>query len=706
MGDPALAVAGGARGRASPTQPARGIGTAGRARGVAVAVGALRSVEVDLPPRSDPVWADPYGSSRLLQRYIAATVRGVDADEAGATAPGAALDRWQVATLLPLMRRRELLVLAPTGTGKSFLCANYIQAFLARHLAGQTGDGVAPPVQRIILAVRDETQLRDQFNKISTAQVYLRGLGRLSAAGVGQGQGRPASHISVGVQPGAKPVAIMTFVQLGHFFKNARGADRSELLVIVDEVHELCEPNGVASIVHLNKVLDRRVKLPYDERFLLVGMTATPPTGVPAQLARLLSWFTPRNYTDQFRADKLLQPTRAGATPAGADAGGAQSALALPAPSRAARVGCDLPPGTRPPRPLSLGRFLGLSLFVYSVDRNRSRYAAWSSPDPVVLLVPTERTLTITGRRGRGAWTRKDIDGHSRGMGARFAQAAVGLLAADVKKTLVMLDGNAACEKFVATLRARPEMDQFTLLRLAPGDGAAGAAVEAAKTAFDRATAQSVVPVANRETYGVGHSFWATDESLQAGRGARRVLYTPSWDVSKVVQAEGRAKRRGTHSGYTDRAMRTIDRVVLVAIGPLAAVGTDAPPTPFPRRPVALGDPWVLYAARHAGLATCHVARLQLNVAERSASQRLFAALFCSALSAQLLWNWWPDAIGNVPAPWLEAPPQPVRAEVARKALGLGAAQRAATRTAVAAPVPPKAATAGLRRWWEAPPST
>jgi len=674
-----------------------------------VAVGALRPVRVDLPPRTNPVWADPYRSSRLLQRYIAATVRGVDADEAGATAPGAALDRWQVATLLPLARRRELLVLAPTGTGKSFLCANYVQFFLARHLAGQTGDGVAPPVQRIILAVRDETQLRDQFNKISTAQVYLRGLGRLPAAGVGLGQGlvswaRPASHISVGVQQGAKPVAIMTFVQLGAFFQDARGADFSELLVIVDEVHELCEPSEVASIVHLNKVLDRRVKLPYDERFLLVGMTATPPTGVPAQLARLLGWFTPRNYTDQFHADELLQPTRAGATSAcAADAGGARSALALPAPSRAARVGCDLPPDARPPRPVALGRFLGLSLFVYSVDRNRSRYAAWSSPDPAVLLVPTERKLTITGRRG--AWTREDIDSHSHGMGALFARAVVGLLAADVKKTLVMLDGNAACEKFAATLRGRPEMDQFTVLQLAPGDGAA--AVEAAKTAFDRATAQSVVLVANRETFGVGHSFWATDESLQAGRGARRVIYTPSWDVSKIVQVEGRAKRRGTHSGYTDRAMRTIDRVVLVAIGPLAAVGTDAPPTPFLlKRLVALGDPWVLYAARHAGLATCHVARLQLNVAERSASQRLFAALFYSALSSQLLWNWRPDAFGNVPAPSVEAADQPVRAEVARKALGLGVA-RAAMRTAlVPAPVPPKAATAGLCHWWETTVST
>jgi len=750
----AWTVAGGAGAHALSTHVVEGARTArDRASGAARAIAggvqdlnhrrrrfleeleALRASQDALPPRGAAVWRDPLASTRLLQLHLAAAVLGLDADEEGKATPGAALDKWQLATLLPFVRRRELLVLAPTGSGKSFIAANYVQFFLARHLSGRAADGVAPPVARIILAVRDETQLRDQFTKISTSQVYLRGLGDLAeAAGAAAApSGAPApgaprkawpknKHISVGIQPVAvnpRPVAIMTFVQLGNFFQKARlqgRTDFSKLLVIVDEVHELADPKEAAagwaaSIVVLNEVLDQRAQLPYEERFLLVGMTATPPTDVPEQLARLLGWFTAPNYTNPFRAEELVAPAGRAVAPAAA-APAAPGGAALPAPTLAARKACALPEDARPCLPVSLRRFVGVSLFVYSVDRNRSRYASWSSPEPTALLVPTERKLTITGRKG-GQWTRKGIDHHANARGALFAEAVVGLLAADVKKTLVMLDGNSACRQFAATLRGRPEMARFTLLELRPDDSAA--AVEAAKTAFDRAEAQSVVLVANRKTYGVGHSFWATDESQQAGRGARRVVYPPSWDVSKIVQVEGRAKRRGTHAGYADRAMRAIDRVVLVAVGPLAALSAAtgrrgasgvadagagaAPEAAFPfGRPVPLDHPWVLYAARHAGLATCHTARLQLNVAERSSSLRLFAALFYSALSARLLWNWRPDALGDVTAPGDGATKESVRDAVRRElAMGLAAAQRASK---------PPAADAPRRRtpsapWWE-----
>jgi len=178
----------------------------------------------------------------------------------------------------------------------------------------------------------------------------------------------------------------------------------------------------------------------------------------------------------------------------------------------------------------------------------------------------------------------------------------------------------------------------------------------------------------------------------------------PSWDVSKIVQVEGRAKRHGTHAGYADRAMRAIDRVMLVAVGPLAALsaatgqrgapgvanaGAGATPeVAFPAgQPVPLDHPWVLYGARHAGLATCHTARLQLNVAERFSSQRLFAALFYSALSARLLWNWRPDALGDATAPGDGAAKESVRDAVKRElAMGLVAAQRASRTPAAAAP--------------------
>jgi len=37
--------------------------------------------------------------------------------------------------------------------------------------------------------------------------------------------------------------------------------------------------------VVLNEALDQRAQLPYEQRFLLVGMTATPPTDVPEHTA-------------------------------------------------------------------------------------------------------------------------------------------------------------------------------------------------------------------------------------------------------------------------------------------------------------------------------------------------------------------------------------------------------------------------------------
>jgi hypothetical protein len=187
----------------------------------------------------------------------------------------------------------------------------------------------------------------------------------------------------------------------------------------------------------------------------------------------------------------------------------------------------------------------------------------------------------------------------------------------------------------------------------------------------------STVLVGNRKVYGTGHTFNSNDKLKHVNQGARRIVYTPVDSAGKLVQVEGRAVRRGTHTGYTDPGMRNVERIVLVPVGDdtaavirgaqtaRASLGRGAAATrgaaplllsepaaasalaaiadeELPRGPIAVLDPRLLAVAMQPLRLTCEVAQLQQNILGRWAAQRVQDALFYSSFGAQLLWNWRP----------------------------------------------------------------
>lgn len=647
----------------------------------------LREIELAkeaLPPPEDPVWAVPHVASALLREFMSKSINTLDVDENREYDPSAKtpLDTWQHAAIIPLLRRREELIIAPAGSGKSLVCAHIMQHFLSAHVRGDPGHA-----DRIVLAVHNQAAKFNQFVEITRSAAFQDGLRAvmsasafaLMVADIGNEANR---HPYISLEWSRKPINIVTFVQLGNLLVRGGADMRASVrgmaghLIILDEIHQLANPEDArswAQSVHsLNRALDLRAELPYDERFVLVGMTATPPVDSLPAMEKLLGWFSPPGLKAPFRAAELEGESGPGKWPP------------VPPPTPETLRLCDMLGTPIDGRPVPLTRFAGVSIYAYSAARNRTRYASWNSPSPLVLLVPTNYEATVQAKnKGKDPGWRINMLTHWTRAGkltAAYAAAVLPLLRADVKKTLVMLDGNTACRVFTDVL-ATQAPGEFELIRLSTKDKDKAAVVESAKHAFD-AGGPNAILVADRRTYGTGHSFWSGDEEKRKHRGARRILYTPGKTAADLTQVEGRANRRLTHVGY-DRELRNIDRIILVAIGEkpaqavlsaaeaMAGSASGAPPVASGvllsenqagdalgaiagvPGPVSIHDPRILQAAQEPRTATCEVAKLQLNIIGRWRSTSVEDAMFYSSFGVNLLWSWRPLSLEDAPRPVL-----------------------------------------------------
>ena len=495
------------------------------------------------------------GSGRAMQMCVEKVfARGIDADEVRVrNISPAGLDEWQLAAVAPLLRRRELLVIAPTGSGKSFVSACAVSLFLANiEEEGRLLPG-ALDVRSVIVAVRDPLQRRDQFEKICGSKVFRRAL-RTAAPTSGGGLGN--NYVNVGDPSSSKPIRILSFAQAGNALRRGGEVLDPSTLLIIDEVHELANPKEAnpqwaESIEFMNEILDARAKLPYAKRFVLLGMTATPPTDQPDQMERLLSWFEPVGLEKPFRAAEMS--ARGGPAPPFPFNDKDAKACSMKADAASAAIAYD--------------RLLGYSLFVYNVDRNITRFARWSTREPFVLLVNVQEErkqkggdITIDARRG--SWSPGELrhSNRARKLAAAYAEGLVQLFKADVRKTLVFLHGNAAVDEFGSSVRCLWK-DADVL----HSDQASQTEQMELKRRFD-AGGTNIVLVANVKAYGTGHTFQSNDPAEQVGKGARRIVYTPLSSAGKMMQAEGRAIRRGTHSAIKPE-FRDVDRVIVIPVG-------------------------------------------------------------------------------------------------------------------------------------------
>lgn len=466
---------------------------------------------VGLPDENDKRWKDPPYATELLQKALEVWRDKEAARRRSSKETGKQLDLWQKAVAIPVRYVKELLVVADTGTGKSLVWANAARIWHEMDL-------------RIVVLVNDQQQGQNQFKELLASPSWsdVEDLRRL---------------VSVGERHKTKPIQILTYVQAGNMvqdFRTKRPLDKSELdgvAIIMDEVHELATPEHAKGWADsMRAVVEWLQKRRYGR---LLGLTATPLVTIPAFLT-LLEQFTPPKMHPVTVNDLALTQDDPTADEAACGLGGKQTVSK------------------------SLSEvFNGLRVFYYSADRDTADFAIFKPPEVLIVDVPVRSPDTFSVQR-KGGWTPAALEHHIRLNKIVTAAAPVLWERLDVRrKTLVFMSTKGMATSMFGQLKSRNGGGKYSLMLLT--DEAAPSEMSRTKARFGAAAPNTVL--VTHLKFATGHTFDDTD--APSGLGARLLISVQMRTLKAVIQMEGRARRRRTHSKY-DHKDRNIERVVLI----------------------------------------------------------------------------------------------------------------------------------------------
>lgn len=475
-----------------------------------------------LPKPSDPLWADAPRATAVLQETLArlfalpAAYRGRPAAPPCGVAPPP-LDAWQLAAAVPCLRRRELLVVADTGTGKSFAWATVARAMHEKGL-------------RVVVLVKDQAAAHNQFDEMLKSPAWhdLACTGALHAmASVGERRRPP------------RPVSFLTYVQAGNDARE--GAEALDgAAVLMDEVHELATPEAAGawapSVRELAAHLARR-------RYgFLLGLTATPLVDFESFVA-LLAQFAPRGMDPPTLADLGLEDVPVAAEGA---ACGVRARRVAPAAALAARL-------------------RGLAVVYYSADRDAVDFPVLRPPRVVeVELAAADKDLLSVARKDWNKPPRVEpgvdpkLDSAAR-LG-KIVDAAAPAVFAQLdprRKAAVFATTRGMAANLHAQLRARDAGRAYEFVLLT--DDLPQREVAARKAAFGRAGGNAVL--VSHLAFATGHTF--DDPRDPQGRGIRLLVSVQLRTLKGAIQLAGRARRRRSHAGYPADE-RDVEQVVVI----------------------------------------------------------------------------------------------------------------------------------------------
>jgi hypothetical protein len=472
-----------------------------------------------LPRASDPLWRDARRATDLLQEAICQHFR---LPSTASCAPPSyrgrppcdaapALDPWQLAAAVPCLRRRELLAVADTGTGKSFLWATVARVMHERQM-------------RVVVLVKDQAAAHSQFDEMLKSPAWhdLACTGALHAM------------TSIGNPRRAKPVNFLTYVQAGNVVRRGGDAGLATLdgtAILMDEVHELATPEEAGAWAESLRVLsDYLTRRAYG---FLLGLTATPLVDFESFVA-LLAQFAPRGMDPPTLAHLGLEEV-AGSADEGA------------CKVRARRVA---------PAAALADVFKGLSVVYYSADRDADDFPTLRPPrvEEVDLVAAGKDTLSVA----RTDWSDRKLDSWPRL--AQIVDAAEGAVFRTLdprRKAAVFLTSRGMATRMHDRLRARDGAGRFEFVLLT--DDLTQKQVAARKAAFGRAGGNAVL--VTHLAFATGHTF--DDPREPQGRGIRLLLSVQLRTLKGAIQLAGRARRRRSHAGYPP-AEREVEHVVFL----------------------------------------------------------------------------------------------------------------------------------------------
>lgn len=475
-----------------------------------------------------------YGNSKSKPK---ASVKDVDPVPCS-TAPKE-LDAWQKACAIPALAanlpdsvRKQMLLVADTGTGKSFAWSLIARTFYDAGI-------------QLVVVVKNQYQ---QFSEMAKSPAW-----HDMACTDGSGRSELQRVTTIGRSP-LRPIMILSYVQAGNVIKN--GGSKGDLTtldgtaVLMDEIHELANPESAGSWADsLRQIQPYFLKEKPAYHFLL-GATATPLID-PESFVKLMGMFTPANMTKLKLADLELK-----------DAMGTDT-------QASERVSCGVKAQSVASMEVLVRKMQGLPVFYYSADRDDDNFPSFR--DLKVLTVTIKQNAkSADASVMRAGWnkpvkmpidTKLDHSSRLQQIVANAAEPVFDMLVAHPKKTAIFMTTKGMANSMLDQLKkkdmARKSKEPFEFFVIT--DDLPGRTISEVKAKFGAAGPRAVL--VSHQVFGQEHTF--DSERSPAHKGIRRLVSVQMKTLARTMQMEGRARRRMSHAAYP-KDERDVERVVII----------------------------------------------------------------------------------------------------------------------------------------------
>lgn len=274
-----------------------------------------QNIDTALPAEDNLIWKKPKESKRIIQEHMLRFFK-MEKPQHSASAcveftecEKATLETYQRAAVVPLMRLDSELIVADTGTGKTFMM-DEIMKYMLEYYNGEMetwGQKLHEGSVRVVVVVPLEnhtTKHREEMKKSPAWHEWVCTKKR-----------KLEDFVDVYNTNSTKLVSIVTFIQAGNMALTKRLDDK---IIIMDECHVLAAPK--THIKEVNALSDWLLKRKYKK---LVGLTATPYVNIEA-FAKLMNIFSEKDngieaseITELIEYSELSRPQAACAIPKG-----------------------------------------------------------------------------------------------------------------------------------------------------------------------------------------------------------------------------------------------------------------------------------------------------------------------------------------------------------------------------------------------------
>lgn len=558
----------------------------------------INLVEQELPPRDDPIWDEPMQTMQIFQDYLGERFPLTEQNSSADCIPKgdvvAKIDVWQLCAFLPLLRVPELFVIAPTGTGKSWVMSQAAVVFGTQEYLRRNGKRPAIPLDNppkfIVYVVRNDKQKTNQYREINknSSFTYMveTHFSEAEKKKFYASLDNPALNPVVDANFSGsnttlrKIITFMSYAQAGNLLeKNKRAFD--EALLVVDEVHEIQDaseasgPRWAPSIRRFENFLMNRMNKPALKRGMLLALTATPFKRDVEGFVTLMNLFCPDGVQPLEKEELMLRPEDL-VNSTEIDLNGV--------------VTCGL--DREMMKQLPLGRLNGFRLVFYSIDLDQHVYASWlGDPKTLKIRVPKAREpeenkwiskvakkdwkrylagakdLAIADKK---KWGKNGINyvGRQRSIAIEVARTLYAIFRDEesqgiYRKTMLFFPSEIGAKAFNRFFRSVHSQSAYNIVRVSDDDTPAEQKENTAL--FDQGDENTLL-VTNTKNFGTGITFAdATLYSQGKSRGPRRIFYVQPDTYALSVQVEGRSRRRCLHAGWQESAL-SVERIVILPV--------------------------------------------------------------------------------------------------------------------------------------------